>query len=369
MAEPLKNIYHKKFFEPIIRLFEKEVDHFDSSKFMNAIFCEDWNGMELKARYHHIALVFHDFLPKDFSAAITILLSQLQALKVGGYKVESYEYLFYPDYIESFGLEDWETSELAMKEMTKYISCEFAIRPFLKKNPKRTFEWLYELSTHSHENVRRFSSEACRPKLPWGGNMKALEVDPSPIFPIMETLITDESLFVKKSVANNLNDISKTHPNQVIAFCKRWKNGNPHSEWIIKHACRTMLKAGQADVMQLFNYANIDQYRIYSFALKNAEVTFGNQLEFEVSLQNQSDQKAMTRLEYGLYLLKANGQKNRKVFKISEFNLDAKSKYKVTKKHAFVELTTRKYYMGEHELSLIVNGIEIDKQTFTLNPQ
>lgn len=366
MAEPLKNIYTTDFFRPIVLLFEKRSKTFHRQDFLDEIFNANWPAMELKERYLQIAKVFHKFLPKPFHQAIEIQLQQLNTLQLEGFKVGSYEYLFYPAYIELYGLNDWKTSSHAMLEMTKYISCEFTIRPFLKAHPERTMNWLKGLSRHQHPNVRRFSSEGCRPKLPWGGNMKFLEQDPSPIFSILEHLMTDDSLFVRKSVANNLNDISKTHPQKVIDFCKLWKNGNPHSEWIIKHACRSLLKAGNSEVMELFEYANIQNYKIKQLMVETKVVHFGKSLQFEFEIENTSTHSATTRLEYGIYFLKANGQQSRKVFKISEIEMDACSSKIVKKQHPLIPLTTRKYYDGEHAVSLIVNGVEKIKENFRL---
>lgn len=368
MAEfKLKDAYSILFFNEFCYIWQELDSHFNPTDFKNKLFVDSWPEMELKDRMHWIATCMHPFLPDDFKKASAFLVELLNALKSKGLKVSSYEYLFFPDYIEQYGQNDLKASLEAIYQVTQFVSCEFAIRPLILKDEKTVLSEMLSWSKDSNENVRRLSSEGCRPKLPWSFQLKPLVQDPGPIIPILENLKEDESLFVRKSVANNLNDISKDHPQLVLNLCESWKNENNNTRWIIKHACRTLLKKGNQRALKLFGYGDNKTLSISPVKLKSSQVELGSELSFSFNLENLSDQEQLTRIEYALYFLKSNGQHNKKVFKISEKYLAAKTSDSMTRQHKIVDLSTRKHHRGVHFLSLIVNGIEIDKVKFILN--
>jgi 3-methyladenine DNA glycosylase AlkC len=128
--------------------------------------------------------------------------------------------LFFPDFVETYGLEHWDRSVAALEKFTRMSTSEFAVRPFLKRNQPRMMAQMAAWSKHESEHVRRLASEGCRPRLPWADALPALKRDPAPIWPILEQLKADPSEYVRRSVANNLNDISKDHPEQVLAIAQ-----------------------------------------------------------------------------------------------------------------------------------------------------
>lgn len=95
--------------------------------------------------------------------------------------------------------------------------------------------------------VRRLASEGCRPQLPWGQALASFKQNPLPVLRILELLKADPSPYVQKSVANNLNDISKTHPELVLETARRWQGQNAITDAILKHGCRTLLKKGNPE--------------------------------------------------------------------------------------------------------------------------
>lgn len=365
--EPLKNSLNKKFYQAFFNSWRKLDVNFNQTQMENSIFDEEWDSLELKERTRRLTEKIDAQLPDGFFEATELLIQITEDLAKSGEKIGSYEYFFIPDYIEVFGKNYFNESLNAIKAITQFITCEFAIRPFLVDKPEQVMKYMLVLSKHPHENVRRFSSEGCRPKLPWGMALKSLIKNPSPILPILENLKADKSLFVRKSVANNLNDISKDHPELVIETAKRWQNKNEHTQWIIKHACRTLLKQGNAEAMKLFGYANNKDLLIKPLKLNTPKIKLGEILDFEFSLENKSTSNQLVRIEYGLYFLKASGKRNRKVFKLSERALESGQQILLNKKHTIKEISTRRYYLGEHRLSIIVNGIEVEQTNFILN--
>ncbi|MGO0993631.1 DNA alkylation repair protein [Clostridioides difficile] len=219
-------------------------------------------------------------------------------------------------------------------------------------------------SKHKSEHVRRLASEGCRPQLPWGQAISKFKKDPTPVLPILEQLKTDTSTYVQKSVANNLNDISKTHPDLVISIAKDWYGKNKSTNWIVKHGCRTLLKKGNRDVLALFGYDDTTSINIQDFTLETTSIFIGENLTFSFKILAKKATK--TRLEYGIDYMKSNGKRNRKIFKISEVSLKENEKKSYMKKHSFADVSVRKHYPGIHSIAIIINGIEKDKLDFEL---
>ena len=209
---------------------------------------------------------------------------------------------------------------------------------------------------HANEHVRRLASEGCRPRLPWGQALPRFKKDPSPVLGILEQLKADPSLYVRKSVANNLNDISKTHPELVAGIAKDWYGRDARTDWIVKHGCRTLLKKGNREVMDLFGFAAPDRVKVYGFALGAASVAIGQEMTFSFTVETEA--AAKVRLEYGIDYRKANGRQSRRIFQISELSFKEHTKKAYTKTHSFADVSTRKHYPGPHSVTLIVNGTE-----------
>jgi hypothetical protein len=165
-------------------------------------------------------------------------------------------------------------------------------------------------------------------------------------------------------VANNLNDISKDNPATVIGLTKKWKGKSKKTDWILKHACRTLLKQGHREVLEIFGYGAAEHFSVKDFNVLTPMVRSGESLEFECTISNDSDKEQLVRLEYGIYYLKFNGQLSKKVFKISERKYGPKEQVSLQRKQSFKPISTRKYYAGEHQVSLIINGKEFTPVSF-----
>jgi 3-methyladenine DNA glycosylase AlkC len=322
---------------------------------------ETWDGLELKARGRQISMNLGRYLPADYGVAIGIIDKVVINYNGPGR-------FCFPDFVEVFGQDEinWDLSIKALGNYTRYGSSEFSVRPFIIKHEKRMMAQMYAWSKHENEHVRRLSSEGCRPRLPWGQALTSFKKDPSPILPILEQLKTDPSPYVRNSVANNLNDISKDHPDLAAKLAKDWYGKNEYTNWIVKHGCRTLLKNGNPDILALFGYDDISSVDVDDFALETASISIGEDIVFSFTLLAREATK--TRLEYGIDYVKSNGKRNRKIFQISEISLKENQKKSYTKKHSFADSSTRKHYAGSHSITLIVNGTERGKLDFELNP-
>ncbi|MDD7913699.1 hypothetical protein [Polaribacter ponticola] len=215
--------------------------------------------------------------------------------------------------------------------------------------------------------LERLATEGCRPRLPWGIGIPDLKNNPSEILPILENLKNDVSESVRRSVANNLNDISKDNPAVVIDIVKNWRGKTVKVDKLLKHASRTLLKQGNQEIMTLFGFGAVDKIKINSFKIQTPDVKIGEALAFSFDLLNTDIIAAKIRLEYGLYYQKSNGTLAKKVFKISEKVYDKNSTTSIKRKQSFKIITTRKFHIGEHQISIIINGIEFGALSFNLN--
>ena len=371
MAEPLKNIYSKTFFES----FLSNLPEVTPSLFLPKIFDKDWENRELKQRMRHIALTLGETLPNHYPTAINILREFVERVRSAQKNEMNFGYMFLPDFIEVFGLENYDTSILAMEHMTQFTSCEFAVRPFLlryfDKMPAQMLAW----SKHTHPMVRRLASEGMRPLLPWAMGVPQLKKDPSPILPILENLKTDPSESVRRSVANNLNDIAKNQPDVVLAISANWRGISPETDWIIRHGSRTLLKRANAGALQAFGFGADTHLVVENLRLDKTVLSIGERLTFAFSVKNtvnsentaQNNQEGdKIRIEYGIDYRKSNGKTTRKIFQIAETICGAGQILRYERRQSFHDLTTRKHYAGQHQLAIIVNGVEKSVVKFDL---
>ena len=376
MAEPFKNMYNEQFFDLLTKDLKLIIPNLDTRAFVSQVMDKEWENRELKQRTAHIATVLKGFLPVDYKDAIAKILELLDCIETRYphcSKIDDTKFgllLEYggilDSYIEQYGLDDYETSVKAIERITQFTSCEFVTHQFIVKYPDEMMAQMLAWSMHKHWGVRRLASEGCRPRLPWAMALPSLKANPAPIIPILENLKNDPARFVRLSVANNLNDIAKDNPEVVIDLVKRWQGESEEVDWIIKHGCRTLLKQGNPEVMELFGLGSTKHIAIENLQIATPQVKVGGSLEFSFNLLNNSNKNTRIRLEYGLYYQKANGTLSKKVCKISEKDYAANSTTCITRKHSFKVVTTRKLHPGLHQVAVIINGNEFDKHDFEL---
>jgi 3-methyladenine DNA glycosylase AlkC len=367
MAEALKLVYNKTFLLSLTDALVKIKPNFRSSEFMELVLDNTWKQRELKERMHHLAYSLQSFFPTDPEEAIPPILELTRTLRQEETSL-SFAYMFIPDFIEQTCLSHPDLACLAMEEITQFTSCEFAVRPFILKYPKKMMQQMQKWATHKHPHVRRLASEGCRPRLPWAMALDFLKKNPSPILPILNRLKDDPSEFVRKSVANNINDISKDHPSLVIDLVRKWKGQSSNTDWILKHGCRTLLKSGHTEILPLFNFMQNKKIKVRDLVILTPKIKMGESLQFEFDLISEERQPTLVRLEYGLDFIRSNGRHSRKVFKLSEKEYSENSSTRIIKRHSFRPITTRRYYEGLHRLTIIVNGSEKLSEDFYLFP-
>lgn len=332
----------------------KTVYHsFQVDDFVEDIMDDTWNELELKARMRQITINMGKYLPTDYEQALGIIDQVVGGFPAG---LNDNALIYFPDFIEVYGQDEcnWDLSMAAIERYTLSSTAEFVVRPFIMRNEERMMAQMAIWARHDNEHVRRLASEGCRPALPWGQALVSFKKDPMPVLHILEQLKADPSLYVRKSVANNLNDISKTHPELIAKVAEEWYGKNEHTDWIVKHGCRTLLKKGNKNVLGTFGFSDSDCVKVDGFTLSASSISIGEDIRFSFALSGKETTKI--RLEYEIDYVKANGKHSRKIFQISEILLKENQEKTYTKNHSFMDLSSRKHYPGTHLVTLIING-------------
>lgn len=354
--EPLKNMFSRE----LVSRFAADVaaihPDFPVDPFLRQVFDAHWESLELKQRVRQISVCLRKTLPPDYRDALQVLTAVAQGYIDRHGEKMTFEYTFLPDFVEMHGPDDPDASLPALETMTRWSSAEFAVRPFLLRYPERMYAQMLAWSGHPSALVRRLSSEGIRPRLPWGMGVPVLKRDPSPILPILEALKNDPAETVRRSVANNLNDISKDHPNLLLDIAARWKGLSAETDWVIRHASRGLLKKGNTRALAHFGFQNeVEGIEILHFR-HDDRVRIGERLDFSFEVRNTGAQSAAIRLEYGIDYQTLSGKTSVKVFKIKEFQLAPGQSEQIVKYQRFQDFTTRKHFAGPHTLRILVNG-------------
>lgn len=353
----IKDIYSKPFYEKLANSLEHSVLGFNKKQFINKIFTADFKDMEWKQRLKHTTQTLHHFMPPVFADCIDLMQNMISHFKKDGFASGGLEFMFLPDYVETYGPDDFKNAVKAFEFTTQYISCEFAVRPFIIKYKDKMMAQMTKWSLHQSAAVRRLASEGSRPRLPWAMAIPFLKKDPALVLPILENLKQDPSESVRRSVANNLNDIAKDHPNIVLSIAAKWKGISKETDAIIKHGSRTLLKQGHAEI--LTHYGLVSKgIAVNNFIVATPHIKVGDYLEFSFVLVNENTEPKTIRLEYAIHYKKNNGLLAKKMFKISERTYLPNQKETIYRKHNFKLITTKKFYAGNHKLSVFVNGEE-----------
>lgn len=368
MAEPLKAMYNEGFLRGLGAKIHAVYTAFDTEGFITEAMKEPWEELELKARMRRITETMGTYLPSRYEDALKVL-----------YAIDKdctgFPYLIFPDFVEVFGgkEEHWELSMAALERFTPKSSAEFAVRPFMLRDPQRMMAQMLRWSHSPDEHVRRLASEGSRPRLPWGQALPMFKRDPAPVLPVLEQLKADPSLYVRKSVANNLNDIAKDHPDIVIATARRWKGNNADTDWIVRHACRSLIRKADPQIMELFGYAPEESGApLVTAAALNVEpavLRIGDSCELQYALTVRGGEPVRIRIEYGIDFVKAGGKTSRKLFLLSDKTVPGGTSLSGVRTHRWGDLTTRRHYPGVHGITLLVNGREAAGAELRLEPQ
>lgn len=315
--------------------------------------------LELKGRVAAIAAGLRRHLPPAYPAAVDLLLAILGPphTEAEGMFTDGWYLMPVAAFVEHYGLEHLDASLAAMHAITQRHTAEFAIRPFLLRYPAQTLATLRAWARDPSFHVRRLVSEGTRPRLPWATRLPAFLADPTPVLELLEPLKDDPSAYVRKSVANNLNDIAKDHPQLVLATLARWQQGaSDGRRWIIRHALRTLVKQGHPEALRLLG-AGSPEVQLVSLEVTPATLRVGDTATIAATLRSTANTAQQLVVDYVLHLPGARGTARRATFKLRSQALAAGETLRLVKRHSFAPVSVRRIYPGLHRIALQVNGV------------
>lgn len=367
MADPLKHLISPKTVRDTANAVARAWNRFDKAAFEREVLSAI-DALELMQRGQCIADTLQRHLPQDFPQAATILKACLPApdSKEDGDGLKSWALLSFNQYIAAQGRGHLEISLDLLKALTPHFTAEFGIRPFIAEEQEKALAIISGWVSDENHHVRRLASEGTRPRLPWAMRLPALVKDPAPILPLLEALIDDKEDYVRRSVANSLNDIAKDHPDLVADFVERHaQDASKERLWLLKHASRTLIKKGHGKALANFGFAPLSDVTA-TLTLESERVSFPGELAFHVALRNTGSQPRTVLLDYAIHHSKKDGSLSPKVFKGKSLTLPAGQSMTIAKRHGFRPITTRVYYPGLHRLEIFLNGQSMGQRDFAL---
>jgi 3-methyladenine DNA glycosylase AlkC len=366
MAEPLKNSFGPEVPTYLADLLGSVVPRFPRKRFIAAS-VDGLDDLELMQRSRHIADVLAATLPADRGDALQILIDALrrEGLPQELHGMVGFRYLPLVDFVAVHGLDNFELAMTLQYELTQRFTAEFCIRPYIEVHRDATLDRLREWTADPSEHVRRLVSEGTRPRLPWAPRLREFMADPAPVVELLELLKDDPSEYVRRSVANNINDIAKDHPDVAVAIARRWwRRASPERKRLVKHGLRTLIKQGDSDALAVIGFGADTPLQISRSACIPTAVAIGESTRVEVDLHNPTGEIRVALVDIVVHFVKANGSTSPKVFKGAEIEVAPGATTTVRKSVSLRVHSTRTPYVGEHRVDVLINGATVPVGSF-----
>lgn len=318
-------------------------------------------ALPLKDRVHAAAEALVNHLP-PYERSVEALI--LAAPAVG-----MWENWVLTDIVQHHGLGHFELSVDALRRLTPHGTGEFAVRPYINRYMERMLPVLHAWAEDENEHVRRLAAEGTRPRGVWMEHVPAFRRDPAPVVALLDRLRADPSLYVRKAVANNLNDISKDHPRVALAVAARWRqDGDPRTDWIIARGLRTLLKQGEGQAQGLVGRQQGVAVRVASFEVEPGRPRIGGEIRLSCALVSEVAGPTPIALDYRLHFFRPGGRSSAKVFQWSRRTVGPGERLSLSARQALRDLSTRKHHPGAHRVELLINGVALAEAGFELLP-
>jgi 3-methyladenine DNA glycosylase AlkC len=357
MAEPLKNSFGPDIPVIVAGMVLGVDPTFDKDRFL-ALSLDGYDALELTPRARQISDALAETLPVDRRRALDIITRavgpEIEEPELTG--MEGFRYLPFVFFVADHGTDHFEAAMAAQYELTKRFTAEFSIRAYLERYPDETLARLHIWAHDDNVHVRRLVSEGTRPRLPWAPQLKRFRQDPTPVLELLELLKDDEAEYVRRSVANNLNDIAKDHPEVVVATAELWWNGDGNRRRLVRHGLRTLIKQGDPDALAVLGFGADSPTRVESVLVEPTEVDIGDSVRVTVDLVNPSAEPSNALVDIVVHFVKANGSLGPKVFKGGERTLQPGDRAVVSKLISVAQFSTRTHYPGVHIVEVQING-------------
>ena len=356
MAAPLKDSFGPQVAVEVAALLRAVDPAFAVDEFVVAA-TAGFDDLELADRSRAVAAALATYLPRDPAAAITLITRSLpttaQSLRWQG--MDSFMLWPFTMFIADHGLDTFEESMAAQHAITQLFTAEFSIRPFLQHRPEQTLRRLALWTTDPSEHVRRLVSEGTRPRLPWAPRLPAFIVDPSPVLPLLESLKDDPSDYVRRSVANNLNDIAKDHPQVTLDVARDWLSEDPSRRPLVRHGLRTLIKAGDPQALDILGFDPDSAAQVVAVTVEPRSVHIGDPVSVTITVANPSDRPVEALVDFEVSFARPGGSA-RKVFKGVERSVAPGATVEVRRTVTLRQLSTRRVHPGPHAVVAQLNG-------------
>lgn len=360
MADTLKG-----FFSPaLVRRLANDITSVDPDFAERAFVKHATAGLddlELLDRARHIARSLAAHLPSEYPAAMDVLLRSLgpehASDELVGVGMAPFFYLPHTIFVAERGLEHFDLSLRAQVELTKRFSAESSIRAYIDRDPERTFAFLRECARDANPHVRRLASEGTRLRLPWAQRVPWLDENPERVIGLLELLKDDPSTLVRRSVANNLNDLARVRPELLTQTCAAWlEDASPERRALIEHALRGAIKRGDPAALQLLGYGKKAKVSVEHVRFDPPRVAIGGRVAMSFVLRSKSAQPQDLLVDVAVHFVKARGQAAPKVFKLERLTLPPRATAELRTSFSLAVHTTRKPHPGLHRVEVIING-------------
>ena len=359
MAEPLKNHFGAEIPRTIAEMIVAVYPAFPKAQFLRTAL-KYYEPLELMPRGRHIARALRQHLPDNYEEAIEILLASLGPSvpkQAGDGGMAPFFYMPHTMFVQDYGLDHFEPSMLAQYELTQRFTAEFSIRPFLERHREATLARLTLWATDPSPDVRRLVSEGTRPRLPWAPRLRDFQADPQPVLALLDLLKDDPDLYVRRSVANNLNDIGKDHPALLAQTAKKWmRNATEERRWLIRHALRSAVKRGEPGALHVLGAGHEAQVVVRQRSITPSRVRVGQSVTVAFEIRNAQSKPQRVMVDFRIHFVKANGSTTPKVFKLKMIELSPRASVSLKKTVSLKPMTTRTHYPGQHRVDLLLNG-------------
>lgn len=381
MAEAFKHLINAATVAHAAEHLQRACSAFDAAQFLR-IAQADLDTLEFKARAMRLADGLEAAMPRDFSAAADAIEAALAPALPFDHKGEplglgtalSSEGLSgralwgVGDYVARRGMGDVPRALACLHAITQRFTAEYAIRPFIARQPAAVLPILAAWANDPSAHVRRLVSEGSRPRLPWGLRLQQLVADPSPTLPLLLALQDDPSAYVRRSVANHLNDVAKDHPERVALWVNTHLRGaTPARTALLRHASRGLIKQGHAPTLSAWGLGQVFEGQV-SATLSTDTVAIGEGIDVWLQLHSNSAQPQALVVDYVVHHVRANGGSSPKVFKGWKLTLEPHGQAHLRKRHSLRPVSTRQLYPGEHRIHIQINGQQVADMAFTLLP-
>ena len=368
MAEQLKTFFSPALVRRLARDIERVHADFDSRAFVRTA-TKGLDDKELLDRGRHIAHALARHLPPAYPEALAILVRSLGPEHANdelvGAGMGPFFYLPHTVYVAEHGLDHFDLSMDAQYELTKRFSAESSIRPFIARDPERTLRKLREWTTDPSAHVRRLVSEGTRLRLPWAMRVRWLDENPERVVELLECLKDDPTTLVRRSVANNLNDLGKVHPALLVATCERWsRHATAERRALVEHALRSAVKRGDPPALRLLGFGRKPAVVIEDVRFVPARVPIGGRVTIRLVLRSTARVAQDLLIDLAVHFVKARGTTSPKVFKVRRASLAARARLELRVGVSLAVHTTRKPHPGKHTVEVLVNGISYPAGAF-----